>query len=104
MIKQEFKNVLTALFVLILLSAALAAVSGCSSNRMPPSNQPLEQARADLSLHVMKGNLNQNFCEGKGFSYYSETALAYSFRCSSYTDERGQFIYGGWFSLPKSEM
>lgn len=63
--------------------------------------QTLQEAQTTLNAHIEKARMNQDFCAGKGFDYYSETATSYSFRCKSYVDDRGVYVGGGYFHLVK---
>lgn len=85
----------------IIVVGAMFALAGCSS--IPEMNQALDDAKVDLNAHVVKGQLNQNFCEGRGFYFYSETAYSYQFRCRPFRDEQGIMHRGGYYALPKSE-
>ena len=80
----------------------VATLSACSSKPVvKPRVQTLEEAQSTLNAHIEKARMNQDFCAGKGFDYYSETTTSYSFRCKSYVDDRGVYVGGGYFHLVK---
>lgn len=86
----------------LLAVSVVVVVTGCTSTVVEkPRVQSMDEAVVTLDTHSEKVNMSRNFCSGKGFSYYSETSVSYSFRCLSYFDDKDRYVGGGYFHLVK---
>lgn len=96
----------------LILISALIALTACNTTPVVEETarvQSVDDARDTLDAHIEKANMNRNFCDSRGFSYYAENRYSYyaenrysyTFRCKSVVDENGNYKEGGYFHLVK---
>jgi len=86
----------------LIVICTVLSVTACNTTPVvEPRVQSLEDAIVTLDSHAEKVAMNKMFCEGRGFDYYAETSVSYTFRCQYRVDENGSYLGGGYFHLVK---